>query len=558
MNLYIENNVIEKENNIKICCPYWQDCRHIQELEIEKQELKEHLEESEAKVEKLTGMLRVQLNDRFNKHSEQSKYVNPEKDKNTNTSEEEAKEARKVTEATETIDETNPQEIDKESVIIKQRKRTPHGRIIPENIPVIERNCEIEDEECRCPKCGKEYRKTSMYEESSEIDIEIKVVRKVYKRAKYAKCCECEGTSEIITAPKPPNIIYKSLYSTSLWVMFLILKYCAQIPLYRQTSKIWSHYGYEFKNSTIIGGFKKLYELFIPLYNAFIEKSRTEDHWHADETSWKVFIDKLGKKTFNWWIWIFASASVVVYTLDRTRSSSVPEKHFGKEVSGILNVDRYAAYKFLSSMLKLALCWYHTRRDFIKASKSFPQLKEWANNWVDMIGELSHINDLRVEAFIQNDSIFDIYQKSVEGKVETLFEICQEQLNDQSITEPEKKVLISFQKNREGLTVFVDNPLVPMHNNLSERGLRPFALGRNNFYGSRSEWSGELAAICMSIYSTAELYNINPQSYIEYYFDICAKHDSKPPEDLSPLLPWNLSEEIIQRYGLRNNKEVAS
>ena len=74
----------------------------------------------------------------------QSKYINPSEPTDT---QEEVKEETKT------------------PVIIKQKKITPHGGIIPENIPVLEKICEI--------------------------DIEIKVVRNVYKRVKYSKCCTC-------------------------------------------------------------------------------------------------------------------------------------------------------------------------------------------------------------------------------------------------------------------------------------------------------------------------------------------------------------------------------
>jgi len=45
-------------------------------------------------------------------------------------------------------------------------------------------------------------------------------------------------------------------------------------------------------------------------------------------------------------------------------------------------------------------------------------------------------------------------------------------------------VLLSALKHWDGLTVFVDNPLVPMDNNIAERALRPGALGRKNHYGA--------------------------------------------------------------------------
>jgi len=550
----IENQLQISDTTQGHFCPQMYSCRHIEELKNQINELTEEssalsvkLAESEALAEKLKGALRRQLKDRFDKSTEKSKYLYP--DKNEEPAENQAEKEELLAPGLLENEQPTPS---------KERKTTPHGRIIPQDIPVIEEIIEISEGECNCTQCGCAYRRTTMYEESSEIDIQINVVRKRIMRAKYAKVCDCEEVPEIITAEKPPNIIYKSLYSTSLWVLFLMFKYCYQIPIFRQTSKMWNQNGVEFKNSTIIGGFKKLYEVLVPLYNAMIEKSKTEKHWHADETSWKVFVDKQGKKTFNWWMWVFASANVVIYILDRTRSAAVPQKHLGDNAAGIINVDRYAAYKVLAPMLLLALCWYHVRRDFIKAAASFPCLGEWAQNWIDMIAELEAINEIRVDAFTNNSPTYAETQLLLESKVDIFFNRCQEQLDDPVSSDAQKKVLRSLLKNKAGLTVFVDNPLVPMHNNLAERMLRPHALARNNFYGSRAPWSGELAAICMSIYMTAQLHSIDPQAYMEYYFHVCAKNDSKPPDNLEPLLIWNLSDEIILEHNLRSNLKSAS
>jgi len=560
-----------KEATQKNICLQLSVCGHIDELidqinklTEENKDLIARLAEMEALVEKLKGMLRRQVDDRFNKHSEKAKYINPAvgaapekcqaEDGAGNTPA--SPEKDEVATPPEKDEATASPEKD-EAAAPKERKVTPHGRVIPESIPVIEQIIEIPEGECNCSVCGKMYRQTTMYEESSEIEIQIKVVRNHIKRVKYAKDCDCETSPEIITAEKPANIIYKSLYSTSLWVLLLVFKYCYQISLFRQASKMWSQNGYVFRNSTIIGGFKKLYAALVPLYNAMIQKSKTEDHWSADETSWKVFTDKQGKKTFNWWMWVFASATVVVYILDRTRSAAVPKEHLGDKASGILNVDRYAAYKALAPMLLLALCWYHVRRDFIKAAISFPKLADWANRWIEMIAELEDINNIRVASFIQDSPDFPANQALLEKKVDCVFECCQEQLDDPTLTEAQSKVLRSLQKNKEGLTVFVSNPLVPMHNNLAERSLRPLALGRNNYYGSRSSWSGDLAAICMSIYMTAQLYNIDTQAYIRYYFHVCANNNSIPPDNLEPLLFWNLSDEIIDAHNLRSDATIA-
>ncbi len=60
----------------------------------------------------------------------------------------------------------------------------------------------------------------------------------------------------------------------------------------------------------------------------------------------------------------------------------------------------------------------------------------------------------------------------------------------------EGRALRSLVNHREGLTVFVDRPHVPMDNNLVERLLRGPVIGRRLSFGSDSETGAKLAASC--------------------------------------------------------------
>lgn len=64
--------------------------------------------------------------------------------------------------------------------------------------------------------------------------------------------------------------------------------------------------------------------------------------------------------------------------------------------------------------------------------------------------------------------------------------------------------------NWKGLTVFLDEPGVPIDNNRTERGFRGPALGRNNFYGSHSKQGTKVAAIFYSFIETAKLNGVDP------------------------------------------------
>ena len=77
-----------------------------------------------------------------------------------------------------------------------------------------------------------------------------------------------------------------------------------------------------------------------------------------------------------------------------------------------------------------------------------------------------------------------------------------EELGDERLRAPCRKVLESLQVHWIGLTLFVDDSRIPMDNDASERKIRGPAVGRKNYYGSGALWSGDLSAMMFSIFAT--------------------------------------------------------
>ena len=90
--------------------------------------------------------------------------------------------------------------------------------------------------------------------------------------------------------------------------------------------------------------------------------------------------------------------------------------------------------------------------------------------------------------------------------------------------------------------------------------MRGPALGRKNDYGSGALWSGRLAATLFSILATLKLWQINPRLWLNWYLQSCAEAGSQVPNDLEPLLPWNLSEDMRAklRMGMPTQKSNPS
>ena len=300
--------------------------------------------------------------------------------------------------------------------------------------------------------------------------------------------------------------------------------------------------GLSISQGTITGGLKRIGEVLQPLYAHILERSRAARHWHIDETGWKVFVEITGKIGFRWWLWVIVTRDTCVYLPDPSRSSRVPRDHLGEDAEGIASVDRYAAYKKLSKNIRLSYCWAHVRRDFIRTWGGYKTLRPWSRAWIKRIKNLYRLNGDRlqvrsnIEEFRKKDLLLREAIDSMEKKRE-------QQLTNKTLHPAQRKVLKSMRKHWEGLTIFVDHPDIPMDNNEAERRLRTPVVGRKNYYGNNSVWSGMLTAVLFTIIQTLLKNHINPKKFLIAYFDACAENGGKPPDNLDAFLPWNMSDE---------------
>jgi transposase len=77
---------------------------------------------------------------------------------------------------------------------------------------------------------------------------------------------------------------------------------------------------------------------------------------------------------------------------------------------------------------------------------------------------------------------------------------------------------------------------------VAERAQRNEVVGRKNYYGSGSVWSGQLAAMLFTVFQTLLLWKLNPRLWLSEYLQACAENGGQAPADAESFLPWNLSE----------------
>ena len=422
----------------------------------------------------------------------------------------------------------------------QQHGATGHGRTMQTQLPARHEDATLD--KTQCPKCGLAFNNLVDTEDSQVLEIEVKAYRRVIHRHRYSASCQCGCVSAIVCAPPPARLIGRGKFGLSVWTNVLLDKFLYGRPSQRLLQDLADR-GLNMSAGTLAGGLQAIAPLFKPLDIALQLKLRSEPYWHADETRWAVFVDVQGKVGHRWYLWVFHSSSVIHYVIDQTRAADVIVAELAGVGQGVISCDRYSGYKRFARLnpgVVLAFCWAHVRRDFLMLANSYPQSTEWALQWVDMIGQLYHLNGLRLNTSMDSPERETTQQNLVQA-LQQMATRCASEVANHELFPPAAKVLQSMTLHWSGLTVFVNSPWVDMDNNMAERDIRGPVVGRKNFYGSGSEGSAELASTMYGTLATMKLWGLNARTWLAQYLQACADNGNRPPDDITAFLPWQMS-----------------
>lgn len=423
----------------------------------------------------------------------------------------------------------------------QQRGRRGHGRTRLLQLPSVVQEVPVAT---GCPRCGAATTPAWGSEFAEVLEIEVRAYRRIVRRPRSRPSCGCGCLPGLVTAAVPDTLWPRNKLGVSIWVELLLSKFLYGQPTARLLQD-WTERGLPIAQGTVTEGLQRLAPLFEPVRAACLDQVRSAPHWHADETRWEVFEDLPGKTGHRWYLWVFKAQQAVVYVLDPSRSASVPSATLAGADGGILSVDRYAAYrKFARGVpgMRLALCWAHQRRDFLRVANDHPGLWAWAALWVQHIGRLYELHRLRRQQMdASTAAAFMAADTALRDHVTVLQQQCEAQLADSALAAPARKVLKVMKSYWPGLVVFIEHPWLDLDNNAAERALRPAVVGRKNYYGSGSQWSGHLAASVLSVLATMRLWAVNPRTWLQAYLQACARAGGQPPQDIDAFIPWRMT-----------------
>ncbi len=403
-----------------------------------------------------------------------------------------------------------------------EREKKPkrgHGPRSQPDLPIEKVVHILALDERTCSFCGGEVKEMGeQFEESEEITVislEYKILH--HRRQKY----RCGCNAQVVTAPGPVKLTPGGRYSIDFAAQVAENKYLDHLPLERQV-RAMARDGLVIDSQTLWDQIEKLAQYLQPTYEALCRQAFEAGVIYADETRWQMMMKN---KSCRWWTWCVATDEIATYRIFSNRSQNAAAKMLG-EYGRVAMTDGYATYDALvkngraNPNLTIAHCWAHARRKYIEADDAYPELSKPA---IAMIKDLYRIEKKipRITADMPENERkkllelrHKIRQQESRPKINEIRKWAFENLPN---TLPESKMgraLNYMLKLWPGLTVFLDNPEVPLDNNAAERALRGVVVGRKNHYGSRSKRGTEVAALFYTMMETAKLSGVDARTYL--------------------------------------------
>lgn len=421
------------------------------------------------------------------------------------------------------------------------RKKFPGRKALPVDLPREQRIYDLTEVEKIC-SCGCEL--THIKDEKSEqleyIPAKIFVIEHIKK--KYA-CKQCEET--IKTASMPVQPIPRSIAASGLLSHVLVSKFEDYMPLYRQ-EKILKRIGVDLPRATLSLWVLKCAALLKPLMKLLHDNILNYDIAYADETTCQVLNEPNKGVQSKKYMWLFSGGSpqqfAFYYQYHPSRSHDVALNFF-EDFTGYLHCDGFSAYDTLAAKRPITLvgCLYHARRKFMEIIKLAPNKEGIASNVIKLIAKISHI-----EAEIKY--ITDAEKKIIrQEKAKPILDELYNYLLKNQLSVPPKSLLgaaISYTLNQwHKLVVYLDDGRLENNNNLSERAIKPFVMGRKAWLFANSVEGAESAAIIYSLIETCKHHHVQPYAWLKYVLQKIPTCQTL--EEFEALLPFNIDKKLL-------------
>jgi transposase len=341
--------------------------------------------------------------------------------------------------------------------------------------------------------------------------------------------------------PAPVGVLEGGRADVSFLVGLVLDKFLYHLPLYRQRRRLLAA-GIEVSRQWLTQQVLAVALLLAPIVAAQLAGIRACRVKAMDETPIKAGRQGPGKlkRGYFWPIWgdtDDGGGGDIVFLYRPSRAAiHVREGLGGNRVDGeVLISDGYSAYARYAEQTGLthAQCWAHTRRTFERAKDIEPAATAAA---LERIGALYTHEKVIREGDLRGEAKRAYRLTQAKPLVEAFFAWAEEQVERAAFlpSNPLTKALHYALERREALSIYLNDPDVPIDTNHLERALRPIPLGRKNWLFCWTEVGAEAVATLQSLIVTCQLHDIDPYVYL---VDVLQRIDLHPASEVHLLIP---------------------
>jgi hypothetical protein len=176
-------------------------------------------------------------------------------------------------------------------------------------------------------------------------------------------------------------------------------------------------------------------------------------------------------------------------------------------------------------------CWAHARRHVHQALDADPSRMRTV---LLLIAELYRLEKLARQRGLAGEDLRLVREQGARPVLEKLHAYLLE-IREQLLPKSEAGQAVNYiLKNWPALTRYCENPDLAIDNNHTERSLRGWAVGRNNWTFFGSDRGGRTAAVLRSFVASCELVKVDP---FAWFHDVLARIAAHPISKLEELLP---------------------
>jgi len=432
----------------------------------------------------------------------------------------------------------------------RPKKRSEMGSKLPYNLPIEIVECKLSDDEQNCPNghgpmkiIGKELARRELK------IIPAKAVVTEYWRYSYL-CNICEktsdGSSPIIKAELPPQVIKGSMCAPETVAHIAVQKCIMGSPLYRQEAD-WKRNGIPIARQTMASWLIRCSEDYLePIYDKLHQQLCQQKFLHSDSTTFQVLKEPGKSPQSESQMWLYrtsgeATHAIVLYEYQPDKKKERP-LDFLDGFTGYLMTDGFSSYHCLTDSIIVVGCFAHVLTKFSDALKVIKKAEERIGS-LALIGKEFCENIFDIERDLKDMSFDERHAIRNEKAAPVLKDFYEWLLSVQPFTASQSKIgkAVNYALNQwKYLERYLLDGRIECSNNRAERSIKPLVINRKNFLFADTVAGARAAAVIHSMTETAKENHLNPHEYLSYIFRTAASVNLRENDDMvTALLPEN-------------------